>query len=128
MCWLLVDRFVQQVPADVVAAVSEISDLLDNREYLRANDVYLRLAIGNAPWPMGVTAVGIHERSGREKLFTNRVARAYRSIVLQIDFCLAICRYHERRNATKVHSIDQANHHFSAEEVSQRSQQKHGLK
>lgn len=27
-----------------------------------------RLAIGNAPWPIGVTSVGIHERSAREKI------------------------------------------------------------
>eukprot|EP00983_Pelagomonas_calceolata_P014596 463696-Pelagomonas_calceolata.AAC.7 len=33
-----------------------------------ANDIYLRLAIGNAPWPIGVTSVGIHERSAREKI------------------------------------------------------------
>lgn len=44
------------------------------REYLRANDAYLRLSIGNAPWPIGVTMVGIHERSGREKIFSNNVA------------------------------------------------------
>lgn len=31
------------------------------------------MAIGNAPWPMGVTMVGIHERSAREKIFTNQV-------------------------------------------------------
>lgn len=33
------------------------------------------LAIGNAPWPIGVTMVGIHERSGRAKIFTSEIAR-----------------------------------------------------
>jgi len=33
------------------------------------------LAIGNAPWPMGVTMVGIHERAGRSKINTLTVAR-----------------------------------------------------
>lgn len=28
---------------------------MQNRNYLYANDIYLRLAIGNAPWPIGVT-------------------------------------------------------------------------
>jgi len=32
------------------------------------------LAIGNAAWPIGVTMVGIHERSGREKIFSQHVA------------------------------------------------------
>ena len=47
---------------------------MQQREYLRANDAYLRLSIGNAPWPIGVTMVGIHERSAREKIFSNSVA------------------------------------------------------
>jgi len=54
--------------------IYEIVDNLKKREYVKANDAYLRLAIGNAPWPIGVTMVGIHERSAREKIFTNQVA------------------------------------------------------
>lgn len=44
------------------------SQAMQNRNYMYANDIYLRLAIGNAPWPIGVTSVGIHERSAREKI------------------------------------------------------------
>ena len=44
------------------------------RDYLAAFDKYIKLAIGNAPWPIGVTMVGIHERSAREKIHTNSVA------------------------------------------------------
>lgn len=32
------------------------------------------MAIGNAPWPIGVTMVGIHARTGREKIFSQHVA------------------------------------------------------
>ncbi|KAJ9616548.1 hypothetical protein H2200_000267 [Cladophialophora chaetospira] len=38
------------------------------RRYVEANDEYLTLSIGKAAWPIGVTMVGIHERSAREKL------------------------------------------------------------
>ncbi|KIW19257.1 hypothetical protein PV08_03551 [Exophiala spinifera] len=38
------------------------------RRYVEANDKYLTLSIGKAAWPIGVTMVGIHERSAREKL------------------------------------------------------------
>ena len=38
------------------------------KEYVRANDIYMKLCIGNSPWPIGVTMVGIHERSGRSKI------------------------------------------------------------
>ena len=32
------------------------------------------MAIGNAPWPIGVTMVGIHARTGREKIFAQEIA------------------------------------------------------
>ncbi|PFH60417.1 hypothetical protein XA68_11005 [Ophiocordyceps unilateralis] len=48
--------------------IVEIVKALQERRYLDANDGYLRLSIGKAAWPIGVTMVGIHERSAREKL------------------------------------------------------------
>lgn len=59
---------------DVLTLITEITVRLQEREYLKANDAYLRLSIGNAPWPIGVTMVGIHERSGREKIFSAQIA------------------------------------------------------
>ncbi|KAL8293464.1 hypothetical protein RQP46_000165 [Phenoliferia psychrophenolica] len=64
----------RDLAADVLQAIAEITYNMQVREYLVANDAYLRLSIGNAPWPIGVTMVGIHERSGREKIFSNNVA------------------------------------------------------
>ncbi|VUC20382.1 unnamed protein product [Clonostachys rosea] len=46
----------------------QIVKALQERRYVDANDGYLRLSIGKAAWPIGVTMVGIHERSAREKL------------------------------------------------------------
>ena len=43
------------------------------KEFIRAHDKYVELAIGNSPWPMGVTMVGIHERSGRSRINTNQI-------------------------------------------------------
>jgi len=60
--------------ADVLARVSEIAQFMQEREYMKANESYLQLSIGNAPWPIGVTMVGIHERSAREKIFASQVA------------------------------------------------------
>lgn len=64
----------RELEPDVFRNVAEIVHYMQKREYLRANDAYLRLSIGNAPWPIGVTMVGIHERSSREKIFSNSVA------------------------------------------------------
>lgn len=52
----------------VLDPVVEIVHAAQERRYVDANDGYLRLSIGKAAWPIGVTMVGIHERSAREKL------------------------------------------------------------
>ncbi|KAI0313173.1 Prp18-domain-containing protein [Amylostereum chailletii] len=62
------------LPSDVLARMAEIVHHMQKRQYQRANDSYLRLSIGNAPWPIGVTMVGIHERSAREKISSDQVA------------------------------------------------------
>lgn len=64
----------RELQGDVLQALAEIVYYMQQREYLKANDSYLRLSIGNAPWPIGVTMVGIHERSAREKIHSNSVA------------------------------------------------------
>ncbi|KAG5596817.1 hypothetical protein H5410_038049 [Solanum commersonii] len=60
---------------DIRKALIVMVECCMNREYSAAMDQYLnKIAIGNAPWPIGVTMVGIHERSAREKIHTNSVA------------------------------------------------------
>ncbi|KAL8151505.1 hypothetical protein V2J09_021313 [Rumex salicifolius] len=59
---------------DIRQALMIMVDYCMKRDYLAAMDHYIKLAIGNAPWPIGVTMVGIHERSAREKIYTNSVA------------------------------------------------------
>ena len=52
----------------ILGPLLEIVSAAQERRYVDANDGYLRLSIGKAAWPIGVTMVGIHERSAREKL------------------------------------------------------------
>ncbi|KAK1644930.1 hypothetical protein QYE76_062735 [Lolium multiflorum] len=62
------------LPDDVQRALLDVVKCCMRRDYLAATDNYIKLAIGNSPWPIGVTMVGIHERSAREKIHTNSVA------------------------------------------------------
>ena len=64
----------QALPPDIRQALLEVVKCCMRRDYLSAVDNYIKLAIGNSPWPIGVTMVGIHERSAREKIYTNSVA------------------------------------------------------
>lgn len=38
------------------------------REYVQANNRYIELSIGKAPWPMGVAMLGITVRKNAERL------------------------------------------------------------
>uniref|UniRef100_A0A0E0GSD9 Pre-mRNA processing factor 4 (PRP4)-like domain-containing protein n=2 Tax=Oryza TaxID=4527 RepID=A0A0E0GSD9_ORYNI len=62
------------LPEDVRGSLLEVVRCCMRRDYLAAVDNYIKLAIGNSPWPIGVTMVGIHERSAREKIYANSVA------------------------------------------------------
>lgn len=62
------------LPEDILDSLTDITKHLLNRNYIKASDAYLQMAIGNSPWPIGVTMVGIHARTGREKIFSKNVA------------------------------------------------------
>jgi pre-mRNA-splicing factor 18 len=58
------------LPVDVIWRITEICTYLQQREYMMANDSYLRLAIGNSAWPIGVVSVCMHERPSDDKTQT----------------------------------------------------------
>lgn len=58
----------EDLPDSMLNPICSIVRDAQQRRYVAANDGYLRLSIGKAAWPIGVTMVGIHERSAREKL------------------------------------------------------------
>lgn len=64
----------KKIPDDILESLTDIVRHLLKRNYIMASDAYLQMAIGNAPWPIGVTMVGIHARTGREKIFSKNVA------------------------------------------------------
>lgn len=57
----------------------KIVDCCKEGEFVRAHDAYLDLAIGRSAWPIGVTMVGIHARSGRAKIEAANVAHVMNS-------------------------------------------------
>jgi hypothetical protein len=59
---------------DILDKLFKIMVFCEDRDYKNANDEYIELSIGNAPWPLGVNMVGIHERSERAKIFSDQIA------------------------------------------------------
>lgn len=64
----------ETIADDILKHLILIIKFVLERNYVKANDAYLQMAIGNAPWPIGVTMVGIHARTGREKIFAQNIA------------------------------------------------------
>uniref|UniRef100_H2ZK04 Pre-mRNA-splicing factor 18 n=1 Tax=Ciona savignyi TaxID=51511 RepID=H2ZK04_CIOSA len=62
------------VATDILEYLAGIIRHVLVRDYVKASAIYLQMAIGNAPWPIGVTMVGIHARTGREKIFSQQIA------------------------------------------------------
>lgn len=60
---------------DVAQSIGEMCYFMQHKDYVKANDAYMKLAIGNAPWPIGVVGVGIHERSASDRIGANQIAR-----------------------------------------------------
>jgi pre-mRNA-splicing factor 18 len=58
----------RSLDVNLLAGVKLIVDAMKDRNYLHAYQIYMGVAIGNSPWPIGVTQVGLHERSAREKI------------------------------------------------------------
>ena len=71
---LIIALYVQILPDDIRQAWLDIVECCIRHDHLLAMERYIKLAIGNDPWPIEVTMVGIHERSAREKISANRVA------------------------------------------------------
>eukprot|EP01084_Bolivina_argentea_P141626 248851_1 len=61
------------VPRDVLFKSEKLVVAAEKRNYVEAKRIFFEMAIGNAPWPMGVTMVGIHERSGRSRFLVHRL-------------------------------------------------------
>ena len=92
----------QQLDSDIRSHLLSITQHCMAGQYKAAEEVYLRLAIGTAPWPMGVTMVGIHERSGREKIFSEHVAHVLndetaRKYIQSVKRCVSWCQQHYPR-------------------------------
>ena len=63
-----------QIDHEILLKIVEMCEYMQIREYQKANDVYLKLSIGNAAWPIGISGTSIHERSALERIETSKSA------------------------------------------------------
>lgn len=91
----------------ILDALKDIFHAAAQREYMTAMRLYLeRLAIGNAPWPMGATQVGIHSRAAREKIGEDKIAHVMndeqtRKYIQAVKRLLTVAQRHFPTDASK---------------------------
>jgi len=64
----------QTVTDDVMDSLVKMVVFCLQRDYILSHEKYMEMAVGNAPWPIGVTNAGIHARPARENIFSKNVA------------------------------------------------------
>eukprot|EP00930_Biecheleria_cincta_P003828 TRINITY_DN104739_c0_g1_i1.p1 TRINITY_DN104739_c0_g1~~TRINITY_DN104739_c0_g1_i1.p1 ORF type:complete len:343 (+),score=67.76 TRINITY_DN104739_c0_g1_i1:189-1217(+) len=57
-----------ELAPDIVFNLASVSEHCEKRQYKLAEEAYMRLAIGNSAWPMGVTMVTFHDRPERHRI------------------------------------------------------------
>lgn len=70
---LFENLFHEKVDGTVLNHLRIIVDRCEEREYVVAASEYIKLTIGNATWPIGVTQVGIHARANRGRLEDGKI-------------------------------------------------------
>ena len=69
----------RELEEDLQMHLFKIVTFCEQGEFVKAHDSYMDVAIGRAAWPIGVTMVGIHARSGRAKIESSNVAHVMNS-------------------------------------------------
>ena len=69
----------RRLEESLMAHILKIVEYCEAGEFVKAHDSYIDMAIGRAAWPIGVTMVGIHARSGRAKIESSNVAHVMNS-------------------------------------------------
>jgi len=62
------------VAADIIVHLVHITKFLLERNYIKANNAYMEMAVGNSCWPVGVTRSGIHQRPGSARMYVKNIA------------------------------------------------------
>lgn len=69
----------RRLDPSLMSHILKIVEFCQAGEFVKANDAYIDVAIGRAAWPIGVTQVGIHARTGRAKIESANVAHVMNS-------------------------------------------------
>jgi len=69
----------RRLEESLMSHILKIVEYCEAGEFVKANDSYLDVAIGRAAYPIGLTMVGIHARSGRAKIESANVAHVMNS-------------------------------------------------
>jgi len=71
----------RKLEPSIMSHLVKIVTFCQEGEFVKAHDAYVDVSIGRAAWPIGVTMVGIHARTGRAKIESANVAHVMNSEV-----------------------------------------------
>lgn len=73
----------EKLKNEIFVCVLDIIDALTERDYIKAQQAFYEVAIGNNPWPIGLPKVGIHERIARTKIDPSLIDHLLKDPIIQ---------------------------------------------
>lgn len=75
------------ISMELLTCITTICFYMQKREYVKANDMYLRLTIGNATWPIGISMLGIAKDNSSNTL--SSPSNSFNSSISSPSFVMA---------------------------------------
>ena len=63
------------MPRDIVKCLYNACHFAIENDHLNALDWYLQVAMGDKAWGYGINVLGVHERTGKSRLFVTYILR-----------------------------------------------------
>ena len=77
---------------EMLTSIYQIMNSCLLRQYIQANDKYLELSIGNAPWPMGVAMLGITVKKNIQRVSHVLTEETTRKWMQAIKRVISVCQ------------------------------------
>eukprot|EP00928_Gymnodinium_smaydae_P021520 TRINITY_DN18408_c0_g1_i1.p1 TRINITY_DN18408_c0_g1~~TRINITY_DN18408_c0_g1_i1.p1 ORF type:complete len:628 (+),score=132.99 TRINITY_DN18408_c0_g1_i1:139-1884(+) len=83
----------------MIRSIAAVASACERRDYKEAKESYMRLAIGNQAWPMGITMVTFHDRANRHKISEDSVSHILNDETTRkyVQMVKRLVSFHEQR-------------------------------
>ncbi|GKT18636.1 Pre-mRNA-splicing factor 18 like protein [Aduncisulcus paluster] len=89
----------KSIEMTVLSAIYEMCRYVVARRYLSAEHIFLDISGGGSAWPIGLSNVGIHQRSGKDWISEDKIHNPFKDSVVRNGLIAfkSLCAFAQRR-------------------------------